>query len=335
MRVVVVGATGNVGTSLLDALVDEPLVDSVLGIARRRPRLELPNVEWVQGDVARSDLLPHFRGADCVVHLAWLIQPSRDPNRLRMANVHGSSRVFEAVGEAGVPALVYASSVGAYSPGPKDRRVDESWPVGGIRTSLYSRQKAEVESILDAFERDHPETRVVRLRPALIFKREAASGIKRLFAGPFLPSPLVRPGLVPFVPDIPRLLFQGVHSRDVGEAYRQAIVGEAHRAFNIAAEPVLDPPELARLLRARRIKVSSAVARAFAAATWHLRLQPTPPDWLDLALGVPLLDTTRAHEELGWEPSRSSGDALLELVGGIHDHAAAATPPLERVGSHW
>ena len=82
MRVVVVGATGNVGTSLLEALVDEPQVDSVLGLARRRPRLELPKVEWAQADVGSSRLAPLFHDADCVVHLAWLIQPSRDSNKL-------------------------------------------------------------------------------------------------------------------------------------------------------------------------------------------------------------------------------------------------------------
>jgi nucleoside-diphosphate-sugar epimerase len=329
MRVVVLGATGNVGTSVLEALVEEPRVESVLGLARRRPRLELPKVEWAQADVTRSDLLPHFRGADCVVHLAWLIQPSRNLDKVWLTNVHGSSRVFRAVADAGVPSLVYASSVGAYSEGPKDRRVDESWPVHGIATSFYSRHKAEVESILDAFEREQPGTRVVRLRPGLIFKREAASGIRRLFAGPFLPTPLVRPDRVPFVPDIPGLRFQAVHSRDVGEAYRLAITGEAHGAFNIAAEPVLDPPELARLLDARAVSMPARAARAIAAATWRLHVQPTPPGWLDLALGVPLLDITRAREELGWEPRVSSGDALLELMHGIHDRAGAPTPPLE------
>ena len=328
-RVVVVGATGNVGTSVLQALAHERAVDSVLGIARRLPELELPKVEWAQADVASSDLVPLFRGADCVVHLAWLIQPSRDRNRLWLTNVHGSARVFSAVAGARVPALVYASSVGAYSPGPKHRRVDESWPTNGVRTSFYGRQKAEVEWLLDAFERDRPETRIVRLRPGLIFKREAASGIRRLFAGPFLPSRLVRPGLIPFVPDIPRLRFQGVHSLDVGEAYRLAIVGEARGAFNIAAEPVLDPPELARLLGARLVTVPPRLARAFAAATWRLHLQPTPPGWLDLALAVPLLDVSRAREELGWGPRYSSGEALLELMGGIRDRAGAATPPLD------
>lgn len=166
MRVVVVGATGNVGTSLLRSLGDDPEVESVLGLARRLPALELPKVEWARADVVSDDLVPRFRGADCVVHLAWLIQPSRDRNRLWLTNVHGSRRVFEAVREARVPSLVYASSVGVYSRGPKDRRVDESWPRDGIGTRYYSRHKAETERWLDRFEDERPEVRVVRLRPS-------------------------------------------------------------------------------------------------------------------------------------------------------------------------
>jgi nucleoside-diphosphate-sugar epimerase len=238
-------------------------------------------------------------------------------------------RVFLAAAEAGVPALVYASSVGAYSPGPKDRRVAEDWPTGGIRSSFYSRHKAEVERILDRFEAERPETRVVRLRPGLIFKREAATGIRRLFAGPFLPSPLLHPRLLPLVPDLPRLRFQAVHSKDVGDAYRLAVVGDVRGAFNIAAEPELDPPELARILGARRVRVPESLARAATALSWRLRLQPTPPGWLDLALNVPLLDVTRAREELGWEPRRRADEALLELLEGIRQGAGAPTPPLD------
>src|SRR5579885_1048042 len=240
MRVVVVGASGNVGTSLLDALAREERVESVLGVARRPVELEVPQVEWAQPDVTSSELAPPFKGADAVVHRAWLIQPARDPARLRRVNVDGSARVFRAVAEARVKSLVYASSVGAYSPGPKDRRVDESWPVAGVGTSFYGRHKAAVESLLDRFEREHPKTRVVRLRPGLVFKREAASGIRRLFAGPFLPSPLLRPSLLRVLPEVPRLRVQAVHSRDAGEAYRLAAVGDVHGAFNVAAEPVLD-----------------------------------------------------------------------------------------------
>ena len=192
MRVVVVGASGNVGTSVLRELADEPTVDSVVGVCRRMPSLRFPKVQWHSADVAASPLEPLFRGADAVVHLAWLIQPGRDRELTRRVNVGGSERVFQAVARAGVPALIYASSVGTYAPGPKDRRVDETWPVTGVETSFYSRDKAAVEALLDSFEEQNPAVRVVRLRPGLIFSRDAASEIRRLFAGPLLPGALVR-----------------------------------------------------------------------------------------------------------------------------------------------
>jgi nucleoside-diphosphate-sugar epimerase len=328
MRVVVTGATGNVGTSVLHALAQDPSIEEIVGLARRRPQLSVPRTQWVSADVARDDLVAHVRGASCVVHLAWLIQPSRHRATTRAVNVDGSRRVFEAVAAAGVPSLVYASSVGAYSPGPKDRRVDESWPTGGIPTSFYSRDKSEVERVLDAFEERHPQIRVVRLRPGLIFKSEAASGIRRLFAGPLLPSPLLRRALIPIVPAIDRLRFQAVHSLDVGEAYHLAITRDVRGPFNVAAEPVLDPPELGRLLGARPVPMPARAVRAAAQISWKLRLQPSPPGWLDMALGVPLMDTSRAREELGWSATRSAGDALLELLDAMRRGDGFPTPPL-------
>jgi nucleoside-diphosphate-sugar epimerase len=328
VRIVVVGATGNVGTSVLGALADEPAVDTVLGIARRIPKPAFAKTDWVAADVVESDLATLFRGADVVIHLAWLIQPSRDEAVTRAVNVDGSRRVFAAVKEARVPALVYASSVGAYSPGPK-RRVDESWPTAGIPTSFYSRHKAEVERLLDDFERESPEIRVVRLRPALIFKREAASEIRRLFAGPFLPSRLVREGLIPVLPLPRRLAVQAVHSLDVGDAYRLAALdGAAHGAFNIAAEPVLDPTEFARVLGARPVAIPERALRAVAAATYRMRLQPSEAGWIDLALQTPLLDTERARAQLGWSPRHDAREALRELLRGIHDRSGIDTPPL-------
>src|ERR687883_1392999 len=226
MRVVVVGATGNLGTSVLRSLQKEESVESVLGLARRLPGLTVPKVEWAAADVVDDDLVPHFRGADAVVLLAWIIQPSRDLTKQWMVNVEGSTRVARAAREAGVPSLLYASSIGAYSAGPKDRRVNESWPTGGVPSSYYGRHKAEVERRLDRFEREVPEVRVVRMRPGLVFKKEAAEGIRRLFAGPFLPSPLVRTAFINAIPDIPNLRSQIIHSYDVGEAFRLAMIND-------------------------------------------------------------------------------------------------------------
>lgn len=200
--------------------------------------------------------------------------------------------------------------------------------------SFYSRHKAAVERSLDELELAHPQLRVVRLRPGLIFKRDAGAEVRRYFAGPLLPARLVRPGLVPVIPDIPGLALQAVHADDVAEAYRLALMTPTARgAYNVAAEPVLDVPALCRLFGARAVKVPAAVVRALASATWRLHLQPTPPGWLDMGLQGPLMDTTRAREELGWKPRHDAGDALLELLEGIRSGAGTDTPPLDPASS--
>ncbi|MEY2534420.1 MAG: UDP-glucose 4-epimerase [bacterium] len=329
MRVVVTGATGNVGTALLRALAGEDAVDEIVGVARRRPAAPAPKTTWEEADVSRDDLVPLLRGAGCVVHLAWLIQPSRDESVTYATNVEGSRRVFDAAAAAGVPSIVYASSIGAYAPGPKDRRVDESWPTTGIETSFYSRHKAEVERSLDAFEQRHPGIRVVRLRPGLIFQRPAATGIRRLFVGPFLPRALLRRELVPIVPRPPRLRAQALHADDVADAYRRAIVMDVRGPFNVAAEPPLDGDVVARLLGARAVDVPAPVLRTLATVSWRARLQPTEPGWVDMGLGVPLMDCTRAERELRWTPRRGADEAFLELFEGLHDGAGHPTPPLD------
>jgi nucleoside-diphosphate-sugar epimerase len=330
MRIVVIGATGNVGTSVLEALAPEAGVEEIVAVARRRLTRSYPRTTFVSADITRSDLVPVLEGADAVVHLAWLIQPGRDESVTHSVNVAGSERLFRAAVEARVPAIVYASSVGAYSPGPKDRLVDESWPTEGVRGSFYSRHKAAVERQLDRLEHEHPQVRIVRVRPALIFKREAATEIRRLFAGPLVPGPLLRPGMVPVVPDVPRLRFQAVHSLDVGDAYRRALLSDARGAFNVAADPVIGAVELAEIFHARRLRVPAGVLRTAAAVTFALRLQPSEPGWVDMALAVPLMDCSRVRAELGWAPKWSSADALRELLAGMRSGADLDTPPLAR-----
>jgi UDP-glucose 4-epimerase len=328
MKVVITGATGNVGTSVVRCLSGDSAVSRIVGVARRAPQRPLERAEFVAADVTSSDLVPIFQGADAVVHLAWLIQPGRDEAVTREVNVVGSHRVFDAAVQAKVKSLVYASSVGAYSPGPKDRLVDESWPTDGIATSFYSRHKAAVERDLDRLQQGQPSMRIVRLRPGLIFQRAAATEIRRLFIGPLLPGWLLRARLAPLSPDVPGLRFQAVHAEDVGEAYRRAVLADVSGPFNVAADPVIGSDELAQMLDARKVAVSSGLLRAAAAASFKLRLQPAEPGWVDMALQAPLMSTARARQELGWSPARSSIEAIEELVSGLRDHADDQTPPL-------
>jgi nucleoside-diphosphate-sugar epimerase len=332
MRIVVTGATGNVGTSTVRALSADPAVTSLLCLARRTPDWDVTKAEWAPADVAETDLVPLLRGADAVIHLAWAFHPTHDSAATWRTNVIGSTRVFTAVAEAGVPSLVYASSVGAYSPGPKDRAVDESWPTDGWPGASYTREKAYVERVLDSFEARHPECRVVRLRPGFIFKRESAQEQRRIFGGPLMPTLDAR--RLPVIPDIPGLRFQALATEDAAEGYRLAALGEARGPFNLAAEPPIGTPELAELLGARPVRLPSTLVRTAVAAGWHLNLVPASPGLFDAVIRLPIMDTTRARTELGWTPRRSGTEALAEFFAGLSAGEGMSTPPLAaRTGS--
>jgi UDP-glucose 4-epimerase len=327
MRVVVIGATGNVGTSLLDRLAVNPAVDEVIGVARRMPARRWPRVRWHRADVSTDDLVPLLTGADAVVHLAWIIQPSRDRDLLQRINVEGTMRVAATAAAVGVPRLVHASSVGTYAPGPKDEPVDESWPATGVATSTYSSQKAEVEARLDRLERDSA-MRIVRLRTALVFKAAAASEIARFFLGRFVPIRLIGRSGIPVLPSPPRLALQVVHSEDAAAAYEAAALGDVSGPFNIAADGLLDALTLARVLGARRLPVPTRLVRAATTTSYRLHLQPTDAGWVDLLLGVPTMSTAAARNRLGWSATRSGTAVLRSLLAGMADAAGDRTPPL-------
>jgi UDP-glucose 4-epimerase len=331
LRVVVVGATGNVGTSVVAALGEVAEVGSILGLARRMPRWQPPRTQWQSVDIAKApeeELVRLFRGADAVVHLAWLFQPTHDPVTTWRTNVLGGIRVFDAVAAAGVPALVYASSVGAYSPGPKDRPVDESWPTHGWPDAAYCREKAYLERVLDAVEGANPGLRVVRMRPGFLFKRGSASEQRRLFAGPLLPNALVRPELVPAVPDVAGLRFQALHTDDAAAAYRLAVQRPVRGAFNLAADPVVDTRLLSGLLHARAVPLGARPLRLALSAAWRLHLVPASPHLFDAVLRLPVMDTRRAREELGWTPRYTAEEAIREFLDGLYESAGLPTPPL-------
>jgi UDP-glucose 4-epimerase len=199
--------------------------------------------------------------------------------------------VFAAASAAGVGALVYASSVGAYSPGP-GRRVDESWPTHSVPTAAYGREKAYVERLLDTFEARHPDIRVVRLRPAFIFQRQAASEQRRIFAGPLLPA---------------ELRFQALHANHVAAAYRLAVVGDGRGAYNVAADPVIDAASIGAVLGSSVVPVPGPLARVGLTAAWRLHLVPAEPERLRWRPTWPSPDRPSPREARS-RPARPQGE---------------------------
>ena len=343
VRIVITGASGNLGTALLRRLESGGGQHELVGVCRRPPPDSAPyrTASWVALDLAGpgvdAALRPVLRGADAVVHLAWGFQPSQDVAYLDRLGVEGTRAVVETAQAEGVPHLVHLSSVGAYSPGPDPGAaggaaaggtgVTEEWPTDGIDSLAYSIEKVAAERLLDEHERRHPDgTAVARMRPGLIVQRDAGSALLRYGVPAYLPAALLRH--VPLLPLDRDFVVPLVHTDDVADAVARALERRATGAFNLAAEPPVTRELVADVLGARPVHLPRTVLRTAADLAWRLRLQPLDAGWIDLAFAVPLLDTTRARTELGWSPTVDARTALAEVLTGMADAAATASPAL-------
>jgi UDP-glucose 4-epimerase len=280
VRVVVTGGSGNVGTAL-------------------RRHLEFDDIGV---DVRTlSSLRDAIRGADVVVHLAWAIKPTD-----HQTNVDGSEHVLAACVKEEVGHLICASSVAAYAPAARYRRVDESWPTTGIPGSTYSEHKVRLEEMISRY----PLPCTI-IRPCGIGQASAAQQLRR-----WLLSRWLSPKLLPMLP-IPLwdgLRLQLVHSDDVARAIVQIVRRRAFGAFNLAAEPVLTAPMIAQNVGAGRLSVPYPLVEKLAGTTAKLGLQPLTPEWVRMADQAPLVKATRAHQDLEWWPEHDARDVLREVV---------------------
>ncbi|HJQ06105.1 MAG TPA: NAD-dependent epimerase/dehydratase family protein [Nocardioides sp.] len=333
MRVVVTGASGNIGSAALRELTADGRHE-VVAVARRCPTLPATrvgtSVRWHSADVQTDDLGAVVEGADAVVHLAWKFQPTHRPEETWATNVVGTRRLLDAVRRHRVPALVCASSVAAYSPVDHDDPVDESWATDGTSAAAYCREKAYDERVLDAFEAEATHTRTVRIRPAFVFQRSASSEQRRIFGGALLRPWMLDRRRIPLLP-VPRgLRMQAVHAEDVARAIVAAVERPVAGAFNLAGPGVLRREELGEVVGARTVEVPRELVTGALELGWLARVARVPGSLADALLAVPLLSTARARAELDWVPRHAAADAVSAFLSGAAQAAGSDLPPLHR-----
>ncbi|OBI92761.1 NAD-dependent epimerase/dehydratase family protein [Mycobacterium asiaticum] len=322
ITVAITGPTGEIGISAVTALEREPAVDKIIGMARR-PFDPLTHgwakTIYKQGDILDRDAVDELVSeADVVIHLAFIIMGSREESE--RVNLQGTRNVFEATVAAERPRrLVYTSSVAAYgyhsdNPVP----LTEDVPARGSAEHYYSAQKAACEQVL-AEVTEGSSLEVFVLRPCIVTGPEAPA-----LAAPLQSLPgIVRaaskavPLLKPVVPD-PGFPLQLVHHDDVAIAIALAATAPAPPgAYNIAGDGTVTVSEVARALGARAVRVPAAAASAASAAITRLPFVPSLLEWLHVARTSVVMDTAKAKNELGWQPTHTSAEALESLASAV------------------
>ncbi len=113
MRLALTGATGFVGSTLMDLALAE---GHELKALTRRDQPSRANVEWVRGDLSAHDALAELAsGCDAVVHVAGVVN-APDRAGFEAGNIAGTQAMVAAARKTNVPRFVHVSSLAAREP---------------------------------------------------------------------------------------------------------------------------------------------------------------------------------------------------------------------------
>ena len=311
--VAVTGAGGLIGRALVDALVADPRIGTVVAVDRVALHDLPPRVPSRRADVRdRAALSTAFADVDAVIHLAFQVDPLHDEASMRAVNVTGSRNVAEVAAEVGVGHLVVASSATAYGAHPDNPvPLREDAPLRAPAAFPYAAHKAEVERWLATWSAaSEPRPTLTVLRPAMVAGPGVDNFITAQLDAPRFP--VVRGHAPPF---------QFVHVDDVASAFVHVVAERVAGTYNLASEGWLSLDEVTAILGRRRLDVPEEVAHGLADLLWRARLSPSPPGQLPFVMHPWILDVT-ALVATGWQPRHSNRDALAALAAEHTDRVA-------------
>lgn len=301
--VAVTGVAGYLGQRLLSLLDADSDVERIVGVDVAEPVHVSSKLEFHQMDVRDARLAKAFPGVDTVVHLAFVLNPIRDEERMRSINVDGTRNALDAAAATAVRKIVYPSSATVYGAHPdNDFPLTESSSLRANPDFSYAAHKLETERLIAAFKEDHPEVIVTILRPAIVFGPNVQNFVSRLLEAPRVTT------VKGYEPPL-----QLVHEQDVASALYLAVGTDLDGAYNVAADGWLTGDEVIELSGKKRIELPEAVAFSLAERLWRVGLTEAPPGELHYVMHPWVVDNAKL-KEAGWAPRHSNRDALLETL---------------------
>ncbi len=277
-------------------------MDIILATDIRPPSVEYSSkVTFVAWDVSenRPDIFARHR-VDTVIHLAYVLNPTREKSRARIVNVAGTGNVLQAAEKSGVRQVIYLSSAsvyGAHADNPE--LLKETDPVRPLEGFQYSQDKVVAESLLCKFASRNPEIAVTILRVCPVMGPNADNFIANAFKKPLLP------GIGSADPPM-----QFLHEDDLVQTLIRCLERRPRGIYNVGGDGAVRWSEMVAMMNRPIIRLPAPVWYVLTSAAWHLRLQNDSP-----AIGLDFIryrwtaDTDKIKSAIGIEFRHSSRSA--------------------------
>ena len=317
MRYVITGGSGYIGSRLVERLYSREDTEMVVVCDLAPPRTFLPKTRFERVDVrdrnavraVLEDVKP-----DALVHLAFILNPSRDEHFMYDVDVNGTHNVLEAAAVAGTKQVLVTSSAVAYGAFPDNPvPLTEDDPVRGVADFSYARDKTESDRICQLWAHSHPDRTMTIVRPCIVFGPNVDNYLVRLWTKQ------------PFAIDAGGILdneIQFVHEEDVVEAIGALLDGAHGGAFNVAGDGRMTMRECAEVTGTPVRRMPLRAYRALARTMWGLRASEAPPGQVDFAVHPWLVANDKLKETTGWRPRHTTRETF-EITMRAHGKLAA------------
>ena len=305
MRIFLTGASGYLGSLLMERLAQLPEVESLTGIALSTLRGPLPSkVKFLQMDMRSPDLTAIMAGHDVVVHTACIVLwPAKmSVNERDDINLNGVRNVARAALANRVTRFVHTSSMAAYDPfrAHGQTNVAENFPLGnGDSPFYYWNTKAEAERTLTGIL--GTSTTLTFLRPIYIIGPRNQPVVKSY-----------RENAVNLLGHNPRRQF--IHEEDVAAAFIRAVRNDMPGAFNVVPDDFMRLGDVWKIVGKKFVPtIPLWLARSITGIRWRYFGSPIHPSWVQDML----VDFTGSNARLkttGWKPQFGSVQALRSAL---------------------
>jgi UDP-glucose 4-epimerase len=309
-RIALTGLDTFVGQRMAERLLASEPTPDLIGLDLRVPRRLEGRIRFARIDLTEptadsllAELLEKER-SECVLHSAFFQRAIADVAYEHELEVIGTLHVMNAAAAAGVRKLVVPSTARVYGAHPDNPNyLTESHRLRPHPASTRVRDRAEMEQLLEAFEARNPEMVVTRLRPCWIIGPSIESRAVRHFSAPRVTTVM---GYDP--------LMQFLHEEDWLDALERVLRKDLRGGLNLAGRGVLPLSTLIALAGKRRRPVPHPLLYSLDYLPGLWTTGEPPEAFYDYLRFLWTVDTTRAREELGFEPAYSTKEAWMSFV---------------------